>query len=73
MAVFFALAVFLVVRLLRVRGDLKLLARLRGRYRGLLDNCSDIPALQAAASQIYGEIRAAGGNLEDEPTRPPAS
>lgn len=72
-AVFFALAVFLVVRLLRVRGDLKLLARLRGRYRGLLDNCSDIPALQAAASRIYGEIRAAGGNLEDEPTRPPAS
>lgn len=66
-----ALVVFLVAKLLRVRGDLKLLALLRGRYRGLLDNCTDIPELQAVARRIYGEIREVGGGLEEEPSRRP--
>ena len=54
-------------KVLGVRRDLKLLARLRGRYNGLLENCRDIPRLQAAASLIYGEILQVGGQLHEEP------
>lgn len=61
------LLAFLVKKVLGVRGDLKLLARLRGRYHGLLESCVDIPQLQAAASLIYGEIRQVGGELPEEP------
>ncbi len=56
-----------VKKLLGVRGDLKLLARLRGRYHGLLEGCGDIPELQAAAALVYGEVRQVGGELPGEP------
>ena len=62
-----SLLVFLVKKVLGVRSDLKLLARLRGRYHGLLESCCDIPQLQAAASLIYGEILQVGGELPEEP------
>ena len=55
--------VFLVTRVLRVRGDLKLLAGLRGRYRGVLDDRRDIAGLQAAAREVYDEVRVVGGEL----------
>ena len=61
------LLAWLVKKLLGVRGDLKLLARLRGRYHGLLEGCGDIPEFQAAAGLIYGEIRQVGGELPEEP------
>ncbi|MEE3199603.1 MAG: hypothetical protein VX254_06175, partial [Planctomycetota bacterium] len=61
------LLAFLVKKVLGVRSDLKLLARLRGRYHGLLESCGEIPQLQAAASLIYGEIRRVGGELPEEP------
>ena len=57
----------LVKRFVGVRGDLKLLARLRGRYHGLLEGCCDIHEFQAAAGLIYGEIRQVGGELPEEP------
>ena len=62
-----SLLVFLVKKVLGVRSDLKLLARLRGRYHGLLESCCDIPQLQAAASLVYGEILQVGGELPEEP------
>ena len=55
--------VFLVTRALRVRGDLKLLAGLRGRYRGVFDDRHDLAGLQAAAREVYEEVRVVGGEL----------
>ena len=55
--------VFLVTRALRVRGDLKLLASLRGRYRGVFDDRHDLAGLQAAAREVYEEVRVVGGEL----------
>jgi len=57
------LLIYLLVLLARVRSDLKLLAGLRGRYRGRFEGCSDIPELQAAAREIYDEVRIVGGEL----------
>ncbi len=55
--------VFLATRALRVRGDLKLLAALRGRYRGVFDGRHDLAGLQAAAREVYEEVRVVGGEL----------
>jgi hypothetical protein len=55
--------VFLATRALRVRGDLKLLAGLRGRYRGVFDGRHDLAGLQAAAREVYEEVRVVGGEL----------
>lgn len=61
---FGGLLVYLFILLLRVRGDLKLLIRLRGRYRGRFEDCSGISDLQAAAREVYDEVRIVGGELE---------
>ncbi|MCH2366169.1 MAG: hypothetical protein MK554_02970, partial [Planctomycetes bacterium] len=45
------------------RGDLKLLASLRGRYRGVFDDRHDLAGLQAAAREVYEEVRVVGGEL----------
>ena len=58
------LLIYLLVLLMRVRGDLKLLVGLRGRYRGRFEGCSGIPELQAAAREIYEEVRIVGGELK---------
>lgn len=58
------LLIYLFILLARVRGDLKLLARLRGRYRGRFEGCAGIPELQAAAREVYDEVRVVGGELE---------
>ena len=61
---FGTLLIYLLILLARVRGDLKLLVRLRGRYRGVFDDQRDLAGLQAAARQVYDEVRLVGGELE---------
>ena len=58
------LLIYLLALLVRVRGDLKLLVGLRGRYRGRFEGCSGIPELQDAAREIYDEVRIVGGELK---------